>query len=479
MPIGMRDRVASSFVAKSDAAIPDGVKKLFTKIGKVTSGWKSVILPISVRWQVGDYMGNIINAWVRGDIDPKTMMEMMKLVDELIREDTGTGKFKARTGGATNRTFNNPVLQALIGEGIQGRSLRLDDIRDILAANKGAVPIGDVNARFGRDFRKKAFNFNEYMNTQQKLAVAMVKLQEALDKQGRTMADIDPVTLHNDPQLQAAVTEAVQFANETLGSFSEMTPWERNVVRQIFPFWSWIKFINTAAAKLLLDSPDRVLFYSHLGSMTMDPDSEGLYSWLQNKTPIGGLLFDLSFTNPYTDAILFQKNPFEAGFEQTTSFSPAITFTLSALGETAYYFTGRKFPPLIAGSRPSYLEGSPTASSASFGDFVGGVAYQGLKSFGGPARNLLELGPADTKIPFTDVAVGPGKRFGQGSLRTEGRYAELGLSPNTARLSSFLRTFGLPGPIISMEEAKRQAEEQRIADEKARLRKIQERINAG
>ena len=479
MPIGMRDRVASSFVAKSDAAIPDGVKKLFTKIGKVTSGWKSVILPISVRWQVGDYMGNIINAWVRGDIDPKTMMEMMKLVDELIREDTGTGKFKARTGGATNRTFNNPVLQALIGEGIQGRSLRLDDIRDILAANKGAVPIGDVNARFGRDFRKKAFNFNEYMNTQQKLAVAMVKLQEALDKQGRTMADIDPVTLHNDPQLQAAVTEAVQFANETLGSFSEMTPWERNVVRQIFPFWSWIKFINTAAAKLLLDSPDRVLFYSHLGSMTMDPDSKGLYNWLQGKTPIGGLLFDLSFTNPYTDAIVFQKNPFQAGFEQTTSFSPAITFTLSALGEAAYYTTGTKFPTFIVGSRPSYLEGSPTASSATFGDFVGGVAYQGLKSFGGPARNLLELGPADTKIPFTDVAVGPGKRFTQGSLRSTGRYSELGLTNNTARLSSLLRTFGLPGPLISMEEAKRQAEEQRIADEKARLRNLQDRINAG
>ena len=478
MPIGMRDRVASSFVAKSDAAIPDGVKKLFTKIGKVTSGWKSVILPISVRWQVGDYMGNIINAWVRGDIDPKTMMEMMKLVDELIREDTGTGKFKARTGGATNRTFNNPVLQALIGEGIQGRSLRLDDIRDILAANKGAVPIGEVNARFGRDFRKKAFNFNEYMNTQQKLAVAMVKLQEALDKQGRTMADIDPVTLHNDPQLQAAVTEAVQFANETLGSFSEMTPWERNVVRQIFPFWSWIKFINTAAAKLLLDSPDRVVFYAHLGSMTMDPDSEGLYNWLQGKTPIGGLLFDLSFTNPYTDAILFQKNPFEAGFEQTTSFSPAITFTLSALGETAYFFTGRKFPPFITGSRPSYFEGSPTASSASFGDFVGGVAYQGLKSFGGPARNLLEVLPAG-KIPGTDVATGPGKRFAQGSLRSTGRYSELGLTPSTARLSSILRTFGLPGPLISMEEAKRQAEEQRIADEKARLRNLRERSNAG
>jgi hypothetical protein len=476
---GMRDRIASSFVPVGDSAVPGFVKRLANFIGKNTSRWKSVILPISVRWQVGDYMGNIINAWVRGDIDPKTMMEMMKLVDQLIREDSNVGRLQSRTGGMTNRTFNNPVLQALIGEGIQGRSLRLEDIRDILKGDRLALPAGDVNAKFGRDFRTKAFNFNEYMNTQQKLAVAMVKLQEALDKQGRTMADIDPVTLHNDPQLRAAVIESVQFANETLGSFSDLSPFERNVVRQVFPFWSWIKFINTAAGKLLLDNPDRVLFYAHLGSMTMDPDSQDLYKWLQGQTPIGGLLFDLSFLNPYTDATLFQKNPFEAGAEQATSISPVLSFGLSALGEIAYGMSGGKYPILIAGSRPSYLEGNRTASTASVGDIVGGIAYKGLKAFGGPARNLLEIGPADTKIPFTDVAVGPGKRYSQGSLRTEGRYAELGLPQNTARLSSILRTLGLPGPSITMEEAKRQAEEQRIADEKARLRKIQERINAG
>jgi hypothetical protein len=407
------------------------------------------------------------------------MMEMMKVVDQLIREDTGTGKFKSRTEGATNRTFNNPVLQALIGEGLQGRSLRLEDIRDILTGNDLAIPIGEVKPGFGRDFRKKAFNFNEYMNTQQKLAVAMVKLQEALDKQGRTMAEIDPITLHNDPQLRAAVTESVQFANETLGSFSDLSPFERNVMRQVFPFWSWIKFINTAAGKLLLDNPDRVLFYAHLGSLTMDPDSEDLYKWLQGQTPIGGLLFDLSFLNPYTDATLFQKNPFEAGAEQATSISPVLSVGLSALGELAYSMSGSKYPILITGSRPSYLEGSSEVSTASPGDVLGGIAYKGLKAFGGPARNLLEIGPEGAKIPFTDVAVGPGKRFNQGSLRTEGRYADLGMSPNMARLSSVLRTFGLPGPSITMEDAKRQAEEQRIANEKARLRKIQERINAG
>lgn len=476
---GMRDRIASSFVPVGDSAIPKSVQQVIKFIGKNTSRWKSVILPISVRWQVGDYMGNIINAWVRGDIDPRTMMEMMKLVDQLIREDTGTGKLKSRTGGATNRTFNNPVLQALIGEGLQGRSLRLEDIREILTGNDLAIPIGEVKPGFGRDFRKKAFNFNEYMNTQQKLAVAMVKLQEALDKKGRTMAEIDPVTLHNDPELRAAVTESVQFANETLGSFSDLSPFERNVMRQVFPFWSWIKFINTAAGKLLLDNPDRVLFYSHLGSMTMDPDSEDLYKWLQGQTPIAGLLFDLSFLNPYTDATLFQKNPFEAGAEQATSISPVLSFGLSTLGELVYGMSGRKMPYIFAGSRPSYFEGGPEVSAASPGDILGGIAYQGLKAFGGPARNLLEVGPVGAKIPGTDVAIGPGKRFSQGSLRSTGRYSELGLTNNTARLSSLLRTFGLPGPSISMEEAKRQAEEQRIADEIARLRNLQERMNAG
>ena len=476
---GMRDRIASSFVPVGDSAIPKSVQQVIKFIGKNTSRWKSVILPISVRWQVGDYMGNIINAWVRGDIDPRTMMEMMKLVDQLIREDTGTGKLKSRTGGATNRTFNNPVLQALIGEGLQGRSLRLEDIREILTGNDLAIPIGEVKPGFGRDFRKKAFNFNEYMNTQQKLAVAMVKLQEALDKKGRTMAEIDPVTLHNDPELRAAVTESVQFANETLGSFSDLSPFERNVMRQVFPFWSWIKFINTAAGKLLLDNPDRVLFYSHLGSMTMDPDSEDLYKWLQGQTPIAGLLFDLSFLNPYTDATLFQKNPFEAGAEQATSISPVLSFGLSTLGELVYGMSGRKMPYIFAGSRPSYFEGGPEVSAASPGDILGGIAYQGLKAFGGPARNLLEVGPVGAKIPGTDVAIGPGKRFSQGSLRSTGRYSELGLTDNTARLSSLLRTFGLPGPSISMEEAKRQAEEQRIADEIARLRNLQERMNAG
>jgi hypothetical protein len=89
------------------------------------------------------------------------------------------------------------------------------------------------------------------------------------------------------------------------------------------------------------------------------------------------LLFDLSFTNPYTDAIFLQKNPFEAGLEQATSISPVLSLGLSTLGEAAYFATGRKYPLLMTPSRPSYLEGGPEASARTIQDSLGAVAYLG------------------------------------------------------------------------------------------------------
>ena len=478
MPKGMRERVASSFTAVGDTMGPVWLSRGFKLVGTATSKWKSVILPLSVRWQVGDYMGNVINAWVRGDIPVTEMVRVMRLADEMIKQDSKLGNLGARTSGMTNRSFSNPVLAALIGEGIQGRSLRADDIIQMLEGTKKGRPKREVNPRFGRDFRAKAFNFNEYQNTQARLAVAMIKLQELADGRGFDLKDIDPITLHNTPDLHKAVVEAVQFANETLGAFSELSPFERQYVRTVYPFWSWVKFINTAAFKLLIDNPDRVLFYAHLGSMTMEPEAEGLYDWLQGMTPVGGYLMDLSFTNPYADAIIFKKNPLEVFSSEFTSFSPVIDFGLKAGGELVYANSGQRRPVLSTVSRPGYLEGLPGTTTRTLGDTLGGIGYMGLKSFGGPLRNILDVGPVG-KIPGTDVATGPVPRFPQGSARTEGRYAEPRLSQNVARLSAFLRTFGLPAPTISIEEARRQAEEQRFADEEALLRRMMERINAG
>jgi hypothetical protein len=299
-------------------------------------------------------------------------------------------------------------------------------------------------------------------------------LESLLREKGRSLDEINGVNSLGDPEIRQAISDAVDATNETLGAFSDLSPWEKQVWRNIFPFWSWIRFINKAAFELALDSPERVLFYANLGSMMTEGEDTGLADWLRGKTPVMGYFLDLNFLNPYSDAVMFSRNPFTDILETGTSVSPAITFPLTVANELYYGQTGRNLPLMPQLSRPGYLEGRPGATTRDTGDVLGGIGYKGLQAFGGPFRNILDVLP-EGRIPGTDVATGPVVRFGQGSLRTTGAFAEPRLGPVAGRISPILRTFGVPAPLVDVELARQQAKDQAQRDRNARLRRIQER----
>jgi hypothetical protein len=209
--------------------------------------------------------------------------------------------------------------------------------------------------------------------------------------------------------------------------------------------------------------------------MMTEGEDTGLADWLRGKTPIMGYFVDLNFLNPYSDAAIFSRNPFTDVLETGTSVSPAITFPLTVANELYYGQTGRNLPLAPQLSRPGYLEGRPEANTErGFGDVLGGIGYKGLQTFGGPFRNILDVLPEGT-IPGTDVATGPVARFGQGSRRTTGAFAQPRLGPVAGRISPVLRTFGVPAPIMDVELARKQAKDQAQRDRAARLRRTQER----
>lgn len=478
MQIGMRDRLSGQYKPKYGGSdIPQSITKLFEKIGKATSKWKSVVLPFSLRWQLGDGIGNVLNAWVRGEISPVDLMRAIDDVKSRLQDPKNMGTWEMMFSDVTNQPINDPVLAAGIGAGLQARSLRGPERQSLRQGTFRPIPQYEPSKYFG-SFRESMFNLNETQNTLARAGVYMVKLDEKLKAMGRSIDEVSPEAIAADPALYQAVTDAVSFTNETLGAFSELSPWERNVLRQAFPFWSWIKFINKAAMKLLIDNPDRVLFHAHLGSMIADPNQKDFYEWLKGKTPIGGYLFDLQFVNPYEDALPFAGNPLSATAEQFTSLSPAISFPLNAANELVYATSGRNLIPFSPISRPGYLEGRPGSTTRGVGDVLGGIGYMGLKAFGGPFRNALSLLPTG-KIPGTDVATGPGNRYTQGSARTTGAYSDPRLSPTAGRVSAVLSTFGIPAPIFGYDEAVRQGKLQAQRDQAALLRRIQERAAAG
>lgn len=481
---GLRERVVAEYERKGVREVPEPLRRVLDGVGNLTSRWKSHILPLSLRWQIGDAVGIVMFAWLRGDIPPKQLVAR-------IREAVGrlTDPADPRLGAIMfsdllDFPFADPVIAAAFGNGLQGRGLKTQDVRfgQLNAAKITAQPaLGSARAitRPYNWFRGKAFRVNEAINSIGRTAVFIENLDRILSEKGRSLDEITGPNSIGDPQIKQAITEAVNATNDTLGAFSDLNPWEKQVMRQVFPFWSWIKFINKAAYELAIDSPDRVLFYAHLGSMASDPDDMGLADWLRGKTPIMGALFDLSFMNPYSDALLLTQNPLTDAAETFTSFSPAITTPSQILNELYYSQTGRTLPlPAPGVSRPSYLEGRPEASTRGLGDVLGGAAYLGVRGLVPIARNVFDILPTGT-IPGTDIATGPVQRFGQGSLRTTGSYATPRLSPTVGRVGALLRTFGVPAPLISQEMAQEQARDQAQRNEAARRRRMIERQRAG
>jgi len=483
MRIGLRDTIASRFEPVHGNTTPSAVTRVFDKVGKLTQGWKSVVLPFSLRWQVGDLVGNIMNAWIRGDIPANEMVRAMQDVKNRITVD-GDGILRTLKSDVADQTMADPVLAALVGAGLEARGLRGAELK---AITEGTLrPVGErISSRMFPKFRQKAFNVNATQNLIARAAVAITKLEAELASKGRTLDEIDPITLLNDKVLNDAVVKAVQETNSTLGAFAEMTPWERNVLRQVFPFWSWIKFINKAAAQLVLDQPDRVLFYGHIGSMYTSGEGKDLMDWLKDKTPTPFGFMDFRFLNPYSDALIFSRNPIEAVSQTFTRPSPVIMTGIDAANALGFYATGKNLIPYGGMSRPGYLEGRPGASARGVGDLAGELGYMALNRFGGPFRNVLTVLPNEIpviapegRLIGTDVAIGTRNRYPQGSARTQGIYAEPRLNPTLARVGAILASLGIPAPMFDTEKAYAQGETQAAKDEKARLRRVVARLQS-
>ena len=475
---GVAQQITQQFVVKDAANIPPAVSRLFDRIGRLTSGWKSVILPFSLRWQVGDAVSNVLMAWVRGDIPPSELYKSMQDVVDRLRAQEGS--FLSSIEGS----IADPIMNTLIGAGLQARGLRLGDV----AALRSGVPTAEIGT-FGlqgpfKGFREKMFRLNEFHNTVARLSVGMRKLSDILDEQGRTIDEVTPSTYLSDTVIRDAINQAVKETNEALGAFSQLSPFEKNVVRQAWPFWSWLKFINKAAVQMAVDNPERVLLMANLGAMALEDEDQGFFDFLQGTVPVQGYLFDLQFLNPYQDAILFKPNILKAVQDQIGSLSPVITTPLQTAQIVFYYGTGAQDIPLGDLTRPGYLEGRPSATSRTFGDMLGEIGYLGLTRFGGPFRNVLRAIPfqeipviaPEGRLIGTDVAIGNRQTYPQGSARTQGAYAKPRLGPVAAPISAILSTFGMPAPRAQISRIEPQARLQKQREDAARARRERERF---
>jgi hypothetical protein len=229
---------------------------------KATGMVKTNLLALSPRWHAGNIIGNILMASVHGGIDP------VRLATELVRMKREAGR-----RGMTMGEFIASMPAELTNYGLTaGERDRLYNMDPSEVAKRSKNPLAPVIRR--------SYAFNEFVDSMTRSAVYRSKLRRGV-----------------------AEKVALESTLKAMGDFTRLSPLERRVVRQIVPFYPWLRHQTQAMLRLPVEHPMRVAFLGYLSNLYNDPsltpDERRL---LGLRVPIPGLGdVSLGFANPFPE----------------------------------------------------------------------------------------------------------------------------------------------------------------------------------
>ena len=327
MAAPLHDAFANWFKTTPDNAFVQGSTWLNRK-------WKNTVLPLSPRWHIGNIVGNAFLGTLGAGVDT---ISLLKAVRE-AKAGRSWREWMAQDGevaGTPNRLYATGLQHG-----------------DYAALFKGEVK-EPPKTILGRTINK-SYRFNEFVDNVGRSAVYLNKLEQA----GRM-----------GPQLSKAGLSAEEFALreslKAMGDFSRMTPFEQSYVKNVIPFYAWMRHMTALSVKLPLEHPLRVAWTINLADRFGDQGD--LPDYIRGNLKVGGTFLPTRALSPFSDvgggALLnpasaargvspFIKLPVAAatginlsrGFNQTSR--PAGTGNLDSLGRET-------FTPLI--NRPREL----------------------------------------------------------------------------------------------------------------------------
>lgn len=203
-----------------------------------------------------------------------------------------------RPAWLVNNVVGNTLMYAMHNSGPQGALALLDSFKRMFPHQADAFdqvmerhfpgqiggtfigtqrPSGVLSGAAGRVEKvvDTAANFDKVY--EQTLRRAAVKRQLATHPSVRAAAkglrddvqrwDAIGKELERNPAIAAQIEDKV---NATLGNFTHMSGFERNVLRTVFPFWAWYRAIAGVMVKMPLEQPLKVSILARLGALGVD-----------------------------------------------------------------------------------------------------------------------------------------------------------------------------------------------------------------
>ena len=401
LPAGMKQSLMPFWNPKPPGAVLRGLQYTNAK-------FKGAVLPFSLRWQIGDAVSNMMMAALAGGVDPITMFRRMREARRLMDSPEGA-RVLDQAYAETGLFFDEQ-------EKLRGGPSPRAERRDLPVIGQRR-PVKAVQQR--------SYRINETINRVERQAFFLEKLHRQLARNGIDVDGLETLDGRiDDPKIAKAIEKAVGDTNFVLGNMANLAPFERRVMRQIMPFYPWLRHVSKLATGLALDHPLRLVFMMRIGSLAADGDMEDMPPFLRGSVQGPGGWWQTSFVNPLADVETLPALSPEGAMK---ALAPGIKVAASALTGADLNRGGLQITrPSDTGRRDWYLR---DAINPLIFD-PGGLAYQ-------VARQL----------PITREAwnqgFGPDARFGTGETITD-RYGR-SIDPGN-RLESLPRLFGIPLP---------------------------------
>ena len=373
-------------------------------------GFKTLVLPFSVKWQIGNFIGNIFMTMSYGGLSPVQMARTMQQV--------------ADTQGGWRQAFRNEGLARWAPEDMAKTGLTFGEHQMMW----GHLTPDQAASRMQRVIAK-SFSFNQFWDNMFRSTVYLADLKNGVPTE-----------------------QAMRNSLRALGDYTSMTPFERRVVREVLPFYAWTRHQTLASMRMPLYSPTRAAWVYNMGNLFADDElNEELFQMVGARLPLGGDRFvNIGNINPYGNPFRLPLDP--TGQEFTSGITPVLTGPTKLIAGLDLQRGRGITRPSETAERGVFGMELPTSplSRLTRGDPIGGLAEAAYMTAG--------------DVPFVRTArdaLFRGQRFDTGQLRPR----QFDRTERTT-LDRSLSAANLPAPQIVpiselLEDAKRREAERR------------------
>jgi hypothetical protein len=472
------DRISSRWIPYNAATGRRVIDGYLSANNRVTRAFKNLTLPLSVSWQIGDFISNMMIANIFG-VNPAAMSRGLKVaIEQNFGGFRGAYKYVARNEmpvlGPTAELLA-PYVQDIglrMDESLRSRGLDQPEVTPMLAN----TPILKYPFNLARAIKGGSYRFNETINRLQRHAFMLEKLAQNLDGLGWTVDDIVDHGLAGTPSnIQQAFYDAADTANDVLGDFMDLSRNERQIMLAHMPFYSWIKHVHKLFFKVAREHPSALMWHAYIGSFVYDPEADP-YGLTTGMWGVPGGFGSGNLMTPFADV---WSGPLYKGLNKNdwsgvgAAFNPLVRTGVAAF--TGFNIGQGRNITRPAGtaqlSQSGYQQNTPLIGRPSE---LAGFAAQQFPLL----TKIADIMP-DGQLPGTTMQLGPVKRYDTGQARP----GPLGLGEQEkygGRLLAIPRLFTVPGlPTMSPEDLRKKTLDAQMQNLRASVSKEKAKLKSG